>query len=47
MGRMTIELSDELDREFRMKVAKEYGGKKGALGDAIEEAVKLWLKQKK
>ncbi len=46
MGRMTIELPDELDREFRVKVVKEYGGKKGALGDAIQEAVKLWLKKK-
>jgi predicted transcriptional regulator len=45
MARITIELKDDLDRRLRMKVAEKYGGKKGALGKAIAEAVELWLKQ--
>ena len=43
MARITIELPDELDKRFRMKVIEKYGGKKGALGNAIREAIELWL----
>jgi len=43
--RTTIELPDELDRRLRVKVAELYGGKKGALGEAIREAVELWLQK--
>ena len=45
MARITMELPDELDKRFRMKVAEKYGGKKGALGDAIREAIELWLQK--
>lgn len=47
MGRVTIELPDELDRRFRAGVAEKYVGKKGALGKAFQEAVELWLKREK
>jgi predicted alternative tryptophan synthase beta-subunit len=40
-------ISDELDRRLRVKVAQKYGGKKGALGKAISEAIELWLKKEK
>jgi len=43
--RTTIELPDELDRRLRIKVAEKYGGKKGALGEAIRESIELWLKK--
>jgi len=43
--RTTIELPDELDRRLRVKVAELYGGKKGALGEAIREAIQLWLEK--
>ena len=43
MAKLTIVLPDDVDRELRVRVAQKYGGKKGALGDAIAEAVRLWL----
>ena len=47
MGKLTIIMPDDIERSLRVEVAKRYGGKKGALGEAIAEAVELWLKQKK
>ncbi len=47
MGRMTIELPEKLERDFRARVALKYGGEKGALGKAIAEALELWLKREK
>jgi len=47
MGRTVIILPDDLEREFRSKVALKFSGKKGALGMAIKEAVELWLKANK
>ncbi len=45
MGKLTIMLPDKLEKDLRVKVAEKYGGKKGALGDAIAEAVQQWLKR--
>jgi len=45
-GRITVVLPDDLDRRLRVEVAKR-GGKKGDLSVAINEAVELWLKEKK
>ena len=46
MGQITIQIPDEVERRLRIKVADMYGGKRGALGEAIAEAIELWLKQK-
>jgi len=43
MGRMYIVLSDETERRLRLAVVTVFGGKKGDLSGAIEEAVKQWL----
>jgi len=40
-----VRLSDEVERQFRIKVA-ELGGKKGDLSRYFEEAVREWLKKK-
>jgi hypothetical protein len=40
-------IPDELDKRLRVKVAQKYGGKKGALGEAIGEAIELWLEKEK
>jgi hypothetical protein len=45
MGRMMIELPDDLEREFRHRVIEKFGGKKGGLSLAIMDAIKLWLRQ--
>lgn len=47
MGKMTIVIDDELEREFRMAVARRYGVRKGALGIAVSEAIKMWIKKVK
>ena len=43
MGRITAVLSDELEKELRLKALQTFGGKKGDLSRAVEEAVKTWI----
>lgn len=45
MGRINAVIPDDLERKLRTKAAEKFGGKKGALGLAVTEAAKLWLKQ--
>ena len=45
MGRINVELSDELERKLRFKTIERFGGKKGDLSKAIVEAVKNWVAQ--
>jgi len=40
-----VELSDELEKKLRFKTIEKFGGKKGDLTKAVEEAVKTWLTQ--
>jgi hypothetical protein len=47
MGRIDVILRDDLEKEFRMAVAKELGMKKGNLTVAIEEAIKQWIEAKR
>ena len=39
-----LDIPEELEKKFRVKVAEKFGGKKGALNLGAEEAIKLWLK---
>jgi hypothetical protein len=43
MGRICVELSDELEKQLRFKTIERFGGKKGDLTRAVEEAVKTWI----
>ncbi len=43
MGRISVELSDELEKKLRFKTIDRFGGKKGDLSKAVEEAVKTWI----
>ncbi len=43
--KMTIKIDEELGRKFRAKVIEVKENKKGALSEAIEEAIKLWLEK--
>jgi hypothetical protein len=47
MGRITVELSDELEKKLRFKTVEKFGGKKGDLSKAVEEAVKTWISKEK
>ena len=40
-------LPDELEKELRLKTLEVFGGKKGDLSRAIEEAIKTWIANKK
>jgi len=43
MGRISVELSDELEKQLRFKTIERFGGRKGDLSRAVEEAVKTWV----
>jgi len=45
MGRISVELSDELEKKLRFKTIEKFGGKKGDLSKAVVEAVKKWVAQ--
>ena len=46
MGRISIDLPDELEKQLRTKTVEWFGGKKGDLSKAVEEAIKTWLTKK-
>jgi len=43
MGRISVELSEELEKKLRFRTVERFGGKKGDLSKAIEEAVEKWV----
>jgi hypothetical protein len=43
MGRITVELPDELEKQLRFKTIEKFGGKKGDLSRAVEEAIRTWV----
>ncbi|MCX6654770.1 MAG: hypothetical protein NTY03_06565 [Candidatus Bathyarchaeota archaeon] len=45
MGRISVELSDELEKKLRFKTIEKFGGKKGDLSKAVVEAVNKWVVQ--
>lgn len=45
MGRIDAIISDELDAKLRMQITKRFGGKKGDLVKAIDEALYSWTEQ--
>ena len=47
MGRISVDLSDELEKKLRFKTIEKFGGRKGDLSRAIEEAVKTWIAKEK
>ena len=46
MGRIgPMDIDDELETRFRQEITRRFGGKKGDLTKAVEEALELWLEQ--
>jgi hypothetical protein len=43
MGRICVELPDELEKKLRVKTVERFGGKKGDLSRAVEESVRTWV----
>jgi len=46
MGRINVDLLDELEKQLRLKTVERFGGKKGDLSRALQEAVKTWIDKK-
>jgi len=47
MGRISVSLSDELEKSLRFKTVEIFGGKKGDLSRAVEEAITTWVAKEK
>jgi hypothetical protein len=45
MGRVTMNISDELEKKLRFKTIERFGGRKGDLSRAVELAVKTWVEK--
>jgi hypothetical protein len=43
MGRICVDLPDELEKQLRFKTVDRFGGKKGDLSKAVGEAVRTWV----
>jgi hypothetical protein len=43
MGRISVMISDELEKALRIKTIERFGGKKGDLTRAVEEAIQTWI----
>jgi hypothetical protein len=43
MGRISVDLPDQLEKQLRLKTVERFGGKKGDLSKAVEQAVKTWV----
>jgi len=46
MAKMTLVISDELEKRFRETVFKVKGMKKGNIQFCVEEALEAWIKEK-
>ena len=46
MGRISVDLPDDLEKQLRLKTVERFGGKKGDLSKAVEEAIKTWITKK-
>ena len=47
MGRIDILLPDDKEQELRMEVGRRVGVRRGALTNAIIEAIDMWLEKGK
>ena len=47
MGRITVVISDEMEKKLRLEALERYGGRKGDLSRAVEEAIKNWILSEK
>jgi hypothetical protein len=43
VGRISVELPDELEKKLRFKTIEKFGGKKGDLSRAVEDAIRTWV----
>jgi len=46
LGRISADLPDDLEKQLRFKAIERFGGKKGDLSKAVEEALRTWISRK-
>ena len=46
MGRISVILSDDLEKKLRFKTIERFSGRKGDLTKAVEDAVRTWVDKK-
>jgi hypothetical protein len=46
MGRINVDIPDELEKQLRIKTVERFRGKKGDLSRAVQEAIKTWINKK-
>jgi hypothetical protein len=46
LGRINVDISDQIEKQLRLKTVERFGGKKGDLSKAVQEAVKTWINNK-
>jgi hypothetical protein len=46
LGRINVDITDEIEKQLRLKTVERFGGKKGDLSRAVQEAIKTWLNKK-
>jgi hypothetical protein len=46
LGRINIDITDETEKQLRLKTVEKFGGKKGDLSRAVQEAVQTWINKK-
>jgi hypothetical protein len=44
LGRINVDITDDLEKQLRLKTVERFGGKKGDLSKAVQEAIKTWVK---
>jgi hypothetical protein len=45
VGLVQVVIAEGTERRLRLETVRRFGGKKGDLSKAVEEAVLLWLKE--
>ncbi|MEM0171507.1 MAG: hypothetical protein QXU11_12210 [Thermoproteota archaeon] len=45
MGKINLEIDDELEREFRRIAVEKFEARKGFLKKAVEEAIRDWIRE--
>jgi hypothetical protein len=46
LGRINVDITADLEKQLRLKTVERFGGKKGDLSKAVQEAVKTWIDKK-
>ncbi|NJD54415.1 MAG: hypothetical protein FIB07_16320 [Candidatus Methanoperedens sp.] len=47
MGTITVNVKDDVEKDFRKLVRSVYGARKGDLGKALNEAMQKWVYEKR